>query len=97
MILNRVILLLLLFNLGLTATNTGRLGKMCLLDDDCSPPYIVCKESQCKHKDLFPMTGEEILGLLIMLSFLMVSIIVSIAGGVIIVPLSMYLMGFSAK
>ena len=43
------------------------------------------------------MTAGEIIGLLLMISILIVSKIVGIAGGTIIVPISMYLMGFSAK
>jgi uncharacterized membrane protein YfcA len=54
-------------------------------------------DNKCTHKKLFPMTGIEIASLFIMLIFLMVSIIVSIAGGAIIVPLSSYLMGFNAR
>src|SRR3990167_8410370 len=79
-------------------TDTSRLYKDCLSDSDCSAPLIICaSDNKCAHKKLFPMTGVEIGSLFIMLIFLMVSIIVSIAGGAVIVPLATYLMGFNAR
>src|SRR3990167_6654075 len=79
-------------------TDTSRLYKDCTADSDCSVPFIICaSDNKCAHKKLFPMTGVEIGSLFIMLIFLMVSIIVSIAGGGVIVPLTSYLMGFNAK
>lgn len=77
-------------------TKTSVLGTACSTSNHCSPPYIICEDGTCKHKSLFPMTGWEVGSLFLILGILMISIIVSIAGGVIIVPISVYFMGFSA-
>lgn len=72
-------------------------GKKCKTDNNCSPPYYLCMDAICTRKPLFPMTGSEIGALVTMILILMFSVTVSIAGGVIIVPISVYLMGFSAR
>ncbi len=81
----------------LGAPNTDKLGKKCVNDDGCSAPFIVCQEKKCQHKKLFPMNGSEVLALILLLCIQMVSTVVSIAGGSIIVPISVFLMGFSAQ
>jgi len=68
------------------------------INNDCSPPFIVCNDDgTCEHKDLFPMTRWEIGALFIFLGILMISVIVSIAGGIIIVPIAVFLLGFTAN
>lgn len=78
------------------ATRTDLLNKSCKSDANCDAPYIVCHEGVCKHKRLFKMTGNEALGLIVMLILKAVGGVVSIAGGVFVVPVAVYLMGFSA-
>lgn len=78
-------------------TDVAKMGKSCKLDAQCSPPYIVCKKNICERKDLFPMTGAEIGAIFVLLILVMLAIIVSLSGGLIIVPIMILMIGFSAK
>lgn len=84
---------------NLMPTDTSVRDKVCTVDEDCSPPQRVCREEHnqnrkiCQHKKLFPMSSYDIIGLVVLILLLMISIIVSIAGGSITVPVLVYVIG----
>lgn len=92
-----IVAILLAASLVQCRTDNAKMGKSCKLDDQCSPPYIVCKKNICARKDLFPMTGGEIGAIFVLLFLVMLAIIVSLSGGLIIVPIMVLMIGFSAK
>lgn len=77
-------------------------GNTCTVDTQCGPPYFVCSKDAgavfgtCKHKPLFGMLGNEVLGLVLMTLLLAVSSLVAISGGVVVVPFGLYLLGLTS-
>ena len=91
-----ILLTILCYTRSQLLTNTAKLNGKCQTDDQCSPPYIICRDAVCNHKRLFPMTGMEIGALFIMIFLVVLAMMFSLAGGQLIVPIAMIMMGFSA-
>lgn len=81
------------------STDTSKYGVKCKIDADCSPPNIVCgnSNSKCEHKSLFPMTDTEIGAIFVLLVLTSVAVVVGLSGGLILVPLTIIMLGFNAK
>lgn len=89
------IFLILMFN---QIATLGQYNSKCKVDNDCNPPELVCASNKkCKNKSLFPMTGMEIGGLIVMVSLSMFATIAGIGGGPIFVPLLLLFFGMSQK
>ena len=101
--LGTVVLLLLLLVVVRCAPALDSVGKTCKTDDQCNMPYIVCKiedsrtEGTYQHKALFPMLGNEVLGLILMTLLLSVASLVAISGGTIVLPFAIYLLGLTSN
>ena len=93
----KALLLLLITQACLATTKTETLKKKCSRDDQCSPPYIVCLDDICTHKKLFPMTGIEVLLLVLFAVLQAVAGVAGIAGGIFMVPLAVLAIGFSTS
>ena len=97
----KLFLLLLVFlaclDFGLCLADTSKLGKKCVTTDDCNAPYILCDDGTCRRKPLFPMTGEEIGSLILLIILCVISMACTLSGGLVMVPLTMIMIGFSAK
>lgn len=70
----------------------GKVGKTCIYDEDCSPPFFICKfdmemnKKTCGHKDFFPLTASEIFGTFVIISMGMIAIAGGLGGGALFVP-----------
>jgi len=97
---NKALRILLLIGLLITlsaCTDQTVLKTDCIIDDDCSPPYIVCSEGKCHHKKLWPLEIKELIGILIIIILSMLAAASGVGGGSIIVPLSLMLMDYDTK
>ena len=73
-------------------------GQTCSQDSDCGGSlYMVCKEQMCSHKTIFPLTGIEVLGTVVLTVFMALAVMSGIGGGGIIVPLLMVFYKLSTK
>lgn len=101
--LRTITLLLLLLAIASCAPAIDSVGKSCTKDDQCNLPYIVCKiedsrtEGVCQHKALFPMLGNEVLGLILMTLLLSIASLVAISGGTVVLPFAIYLLGLTSN
>lgn len=80
-----------------SADSNSLLGNKCETDLQCSPPYLVCRNAKCSRKPLFAMTDMEIGSLFIMLALVMFAVVCSLSGGLVVVPISILMMQFTAK
>ena len=62
-------------------------GNSCLIDSDCNPPYEICKQLECAHKNVFPLEGMEFGGIIILSLLLALANAGGIGGGEMIVPI----------
>ena len=88
---------LVLLTSSVLTTDQTVLDNSCSSNSDCSPPYITCKDSTCKHKDLFPMEGKEIIGTVILIVLSMLAAAAGIGGGALMVPILLMLFDFDTK
>ena len=62
------------------------------------PSYVCNMENQsCIHKDIFPITGYELLGLFVLIVLMTLSTMGGIGGGGAVVPFTMMFFGFTTK
>jgi hypothetical protein len=77
----------------------------CETDADCKEvsAYNICQEvegeaeKQCRHKPLFPMEGQEIVGSFVFALIMLLSNVGGIGGGGVAIPLVMVFFNFSMK
>jgi len=88
---------ILLISLSLIVGINGQ--NSCLTNEDCNQPYYYClaTTNECMHKDLFPITGFEILGTLLTSMILSLFSIAGLGGGGIVIPFSMLFYDFNTK
>lgn len=77
--------------------NLQKTHETCKVDSDCDPPYMVCKQGNCKRKELFPMTSGEHASVFAMIILVVLGVICSLSGGLIIIPVSILMMDFTPK
>lgn len=91
------LLFLILFQASLSETDQTVLDKPCLADENCSPPYIICRESLCKRKRIWPIQLKEIFAILLLSFLVLMATASGLGGGAIIVPILLVLMEFNTK
>ncbi len=81
----------------------SKLGITCNSHKECDLPFIVCTGTDhfnvlgiCEHKNLFPMTGTEIQGIIVIILSGMLAISAGLGGGSLFVPLMMIFFGMNA-
>lgn len=77
----------------LTALSFLTLVLSCRTDSDCSR-LSVCISEECEHKDLFPMSITEYLGVILVILLAGLSNAGGIGGGAIMMPILILLFGF---
>lgn len=63
--------------------------KACTDNNDCSGPYETCDltNKECKHKSLWPLEINEVIGTILLIFVAMFAIIAGIGGGAMIMPI----------
>lgn len=71
----------------------------CNITADCGSDYQECdpEELHCVHKQVFPVLGTEIAGIVILVVLKICLAIAGIGGGSLVVALAMALFGFTTK
>jgi hypothetical protein len=68
----------------------------CYVQEDClNARFSKCEEGYCYHKDVFPPTGSEIIGILILPILLGLANNGGIGGGGLLIPICIAMFGFS--
>jgi hypothetical protein len=70
---------------------------MCSQNEDCGETYLICKESVCVHKSIFPIYEAEFAGFLILPTLVGLANVAGIGGGGITVPMVILCWGFETK
>ena len=78
-------LLILLLALGITWAQDD---VKCKTDDDCKYLYYICSPviGECVHKEVMPLSWNEIVGTIVLFVVLAVSSAAGIGGGGIVIP-----------
>lgn len=70
----------------------------CTQDSDCpKQPFFICDNTQCRHKDIFPIFPLEFAGVIILPVLLGMANVGGIGGGGLIIPFLMTFWGFNTK
>ena len=83
-----IVLLILLQTIKTAQLNEELPENYCSDDSYCDPPYRICnlEKNRCRHKDLFPLTMREVVGVFVLIIFCGIAVISGRAGGPMIIP-----------
>ena len=72
--------------------------QICATTADCDkPPFFICEEEVCRHKDIFPIYPREFIGVVLLPILLGMANVGGIGGGGLIIPFLMTFWGFDTK
>jgi uncharacterized membrane protein YfcA len=85
----RIITAILLLSSFALAADGEMIGKLCAATEGglCEPPYIVCRQNKCAHKEVFAMEMKEFLGTVLLFVIAMLAVAAGIGGGELFVPI----------
>lgn len=94
------VLLLIISNLVFIEAADIFKDKKCKSNEDCNKyPYEVCNTNtqKCIHKDVFPVYGQEFVGIMLFPILIAFAIVGGVGGGGIVAPLTIALFKFSTN
>jgi hypothetical protein len=74
-------------------------GNQCSASSDCDPPFVLCSAatSLCTHKSILPITGTEIIGLLLFIIIAGVAVTAGVGGGSLFTPIGVMFFYFDTR
>lgn len=89
-------LIILCFITSLILTKDVINNKVCSVDNQCDPPYKICIDGNCKHKELWKPTILESIGIIIILVISVLASAVGIGGGPLYISILVFFFRFDS-